>query len=61
MNRKLTYTPPRLMPGLALELDSRILGGSVVDKVEGVQAIQQEVVTQDFSDASTFNHSWEGD
>ena len=57
--QKIPYTPPRVVRSLSLEMEQAILGGSVVDKIEGVHAVPQDVQTYDFSDTQ-FNHHWEG-
>lgn len=58
---KSKYMSPAIVRSVAIEMDAEILGGSIVDQVEGVKAIEQDVVEHDFSDATTFNHSWEGE
>ncbi len=61
MNKRITYTPPRLSPDLPLALESRILAGSVVDKFNsgGVETSGQEVKEMDFSNTEVFSHEWE--
>lgn len=61
MNRRITYTPPRLSPDLPLALESRILAGSVVDKFNagGVTTAAQSYEEKDFSNSSSFSHEWE--
>lgn len=60
MNKRITYTPPRLSPDLPLALESRILAGSVVDKFNagGVKTNGQTYEEKDFS-SSSFSHEWE--
>lgn len=59
MSRKTKYLPPLVLQQFPFELEGDLLGGSVVNQIEGVHAVPQETVTHDFSDP-IFNHSWEG-
>ena len=59
MVKKMTYMAPVVRKRISVELETAILTGSVVNKDSNIQTAGQKVETFDFSDASTFNTSWE--
>lgn len=59
MVRKMEYMAPVVRKRVSVELETSILTGSVVNDKSTIQTTGQKVETYDFSDASTFNTSWE--
>ncbi len=59
--RKSKYISPAVVRSVAIETDTEILAGSVVDVFNegGVQSTGQEVQEMDFSNETAFSHDWE--
>lgn len=52
------YVSPTVLRRVSVQLESPILAGSVVDKIEKIETTGQQVETKDFSDYSSFTHDW---
>ena len=53
------YIAPTIKRQLHLCLETDLLVGSVVDKVEKIESTGQQVETKDFSDHTSFNFNWD--
>ena len=58
MKEKTSYSPPEVLERIAIEMESAILGGSVVDNMGTVSTSGQSVEEFDLSSGG-FNSSWE--
>ncbi len=58
---KSKYKTPAIKRKISIDMETPILAGSVVDAFNegGVKSAGQEVVDQDFSNETLFNHDWE--
>ena len=59
--RKSKYISPAIVRSVAIETDTEILAGSVVDKLNegGVDTTPQAVESTNFDNGESFNHVWE--
>lgn len=53
---KMKYTTPEMIENIIIELESKILAGSVITEDTTVESVGQEYVELDLND---FNHVWE--